>query len=145
MAALEEVSRWHCVGINIRVGNGVKFVGKVAEMPRFFPQRPEIAGKRIFYREADWADLYSTALDAVSVDSNAWLAAIELGAEWMVIRVTDKQRLILIHRDELNQHAFEFDLGERPQRRIPLKRLLVARDWMDKLPIPYTNDVRTIP
>jgi len=124
------------IGIEIKVGDQKRFIGKVGIAPK--SAHDNIAGRMIFYREARFADTYIPEMNSISVDVAAVDKAAELGAVYFVSYHTDKSAFSVVPIGEL-QNAPAVDLGERLQYRLRKNRW--AHYESDKIRMGFTKNV----
>jgi len=105
------------IGIQIKVGDVEKFIGKVGIAPKGAPK--EIAGHAIFYREARFDDAFSHGTNSIGFDVAATDKAAELGAVYVVSYHVDKRAMSVASIGDLTGAAM-VDLGERLQYRLAL-------------------------
>jgi hypothetical protein len=130
---MSNVNEMNLLALNIRVGQTTKHVGKVGVAPD--GSHDAFCGKRILYKEVSSEDLFCRSTHTYSIDRYAMDYAVSLGAEYLVMWVTDSKVLLFIESSKVRD-GHVVDLGERPQYRFHPTWCHISNGASAKRPLP---------
>lgn len=124
------------IGVKILTLVGEAFIGKVGLLPSWYGGG--YASKPIFYRQAALRDMFSTLLNAYSVDKIAMDYVVKRwGVVGVVMHPRNAEKLMFVSTEDV-QASPVVDLGAREQYRIDPSKVVV-RQGEPREVLPWTS------